>query len=162
MCSTLQEIVTDANPIPANAQINIVLLQAALDNNSLDAGECYGDVLNRLPNIRFLITKSTEDIALQRAYPDAHRLANLFGNVSSAMSANGPSAAFQGNFAGSAANIAVDVGFSANGVPRGQRLVVADLSSLHQHDGYKADRLTGHHSDVFQPEIYELVFGFLF
>jgi hypothetical protein len=160
--SLLQEIATAGGAIPSAATINVVLLQAALDNNSFDASECYKSVVDAYPNIRFLISTSTEDAALQTAYHEAHRLANLFGNVNPAMGAAGPSAAFQARFAASSAAVAVDVGFNASSVPRARRLVVADLSPLHQHDVYSGDAFTGHHSDVFQPEIYELLFGFLF
>src|SRR5438105_2093762 len=161
VCSTLQEIVTNG-VVPPQAQINVALLQGAFDNNALDATECYEDVIDKCPNIRFLISKSSEDLALQKAYPTAHRLANLFGHINPAMGAAGPSAAFQAKFTGSTALLPVDVGFVARGVPSGQRLVIVDLSSLHQHDGYQADQFTGHHSDIFQPEIYEMLMGFLF
>jgi len=160
VCSTLQEIVTNG-VVPANAQINVVLLQGAFDNNALDATECYADILGKCPNIRFLISKSSKDTALQNAYPTAHRLGNLFGKVNPAMGAAGPSAAFQANFVGSTVLLPVNVGFVAKGVPVGQRLVIADLSPLHQHDQYQADQFTGHHSDIFQPEVYELLLGFL-
>lgn len=162
VCSTLQEVATEGVAMPASAQINVVLLQGAFDNNALDANECYEDVLKAFPGIRFLITKSTKDTALQKAYPDAHKLANLFRNVTPAMGAGGPSAAFQGSFGGSVAALQVDKNFTANLVPKDKRLVVADLSPLHQHDGYKRDPFTGSHSDIFQPEIYQLLYGFLF
>jgi hypothetical protein len=160
--SILQEIATVGGAIPPAANINVVLLQAALDNNAFDAGECYKNVVGTYPNIRFLISTSTEYAALQKAYPEAHRLANLFGNVNPALGAAGPSAAFQARFAASSAALAVDVGFKANSVPKAKQLVVADISPLHQHDVYSGDAFTGHHSDVFQPEIYELLYGFLF
>ncbi len=45
------------------------------------------------------------------------------------------------------------------------RLVVADLTPLHTHDQYKVDPISGlasgHHSDIFQPEIYRLISQFL-
>jgi Alpha/beta hydrolase of unknown function (DUF900) len=160
--SILEEIATAGTPIPPAASVNVVLLQAALDNNSFDTGECYEDVLGAYPGIRFLISRSTEDAALQKAYPEAHRLANLFGHVNPALGAAGPSPAFQARFAASSAAVTVDVGFKAGSVPKGKGLVVADLSPLHQHDQYTGDAFTGHHSDVFHPEIYELLLGFLF
>lgn len=160
VCSTLQEIVT-YGPVPPQAQINVVLLQGAFDNNALDDTECYGDVIAKCPNIRFLISKSSEDTALQKAYPTAHRLGNLFGHVNPAMGAAGPTNTFQAKF-GSTALVAIDVGFRAANLPKGQRLVIGDLSPLHQHDKYEVDAFTGHHSDIFQPEVYELLAGFLF
>ena len=160
--SILEEIATTGGAIPPAASINVVLLQAALDNNSFDAGECYDNVVSAYPGIRFLISTSTEDAALQNAYPKAHRLANLFGTVNPAMGAAGPSAAFQARFAAKSASVAVDVGFKAVSVPKPKQLVVADLSPLHKHDVYSGDAFTGHHSDIFQPEIYELLYGFLF
>jgi hypothetical protein len=164
VCSTLEEIVSDDGGVPPNAQVNVVLLQAAFDNNSLDPAQCYGDVVGAFPNIRFLISRSTEDIALQKAYPDAHKLANLFKSVTSALGAAGPTAAFQAAFGGSVAQVSVDSGFTKTPALGANRLVIADLSPLHQHDHdrYKADPFTGHHSDIFQPEIYQLLLGFLF
>lgn len=162
VCSTLQEIAATDQTVASKALINVVLLQAAFDNNAFDAGECYGSILNKFVNIRLLISKSTKDKALQEAYPKAHRLANLFGTVNPALGAVGPNASLQGKFNDSAATVSVDVGFRADSVPKGKRLLVADLSPLHTNDRYEADEFSGHHSDIFQTEVYSLLYGFLF
>ena len=41
------------------------------------------------------------------------------------------------------------------------RLVVADLTSIHRdpNNPYQADAFSGHHSDIFRSEIYELIAG---
>jgi len=45
---------------------------------------------------------------------------------------------------------------------QGSRMLIADLTPLHQGDDYKADLLSGHHSDIFQAEIYRLIAQFAF
>ena len=162
VCSTLEEIAKEGR-IPAAAQVNVVLLQGAMDNDSMDAGNCYSDVPAEFKNIRFLITKSSEDAALQHAYPTAHRLANLFKTaIPPALGAAGPNA-YWANLFPKSANVSVDVGFNSDPNQMRSTLVVADLSPLHKNraNTYKADKFTGHHSDIFQPEVYELIRGFL-
>ncbi|MDZ8050257.1 MAG: alpha/beta hydrolase [Aulosira sp. ZfuVER01] len=139
---------------------NVILMQAAFDNNALEPKQSYGSLLTEFPNIRFLITTSKEDKALQDAYPIAHKLVNLFDNRP-ALGAAGPTDIVKAKFANSLATIGVDVGFSANSVPSKQ-MIVADLSLLHQHDKFDSAAFAGHHSDIFQPEIYQLICGFLF
>jgi hypothetical protein len=141
----------------------VILLQGAMDNNSMDSEDCYGDVLPTFKNIRFLITKSTEDAALQKAYPTAHRLANLFkSDIPPAVGAHGPND-FWTNAFPDVSNVSVDIGFNSDPAQMRSSLVVADLSPLHKNplNKYKADSFTGHHSDIFQPEIYELIRAFL-
>ena len=62
--------------------------------------------------------------------------------------------------------IDVDPGFSRQTVTgcAGSRLVVADLTGIHRdpNNPYKADVFSGHHSDIFRSEVYDLIAGFVF
>lgn len=153
--SALQALATD----PATASlivglsVNLILLQAAFDNDSFEAGQAYGDVLAGFPKLRILATISSED----RALNDGYRLADrLFGDKQPALGAVGLPADSR---LIDAANIAVDVG-NVPGMPSA-RTVIANLTELHHFDGYPAPLLAGHHSDIFRPEIYELIAAFI-
>lgn len=170
VCSALNDLQVDiANgtiPVPKNVSFRVVLLQAATDDDNLEAGDIYGSVQS-LPALRMLLTTSGLDKALNVWYTDAGFAANLFhkGAARHALGAAGPTQTTIANFGG-ADNIPVTAGFAAGAVTAlTSRLVVADLTPVHQ------DRLTakaydggfsGSHSDINFEEVYQLVMGFLF
>ncbi|BAY10325.1 alpha/beta hydrolase [Calothrix sp. NIES-2098] len=162
ICSALEALAKQPliTSLRSKINFNVILMQAAFDNNGLEPKQSYGNIFTEFPNIRLLITTSKEDKALQNAYPIAHKLVNLFDNRP-ALGAAGPTDIVKAKFANSLATLQVDVGFSANNVPSKQ-MIVADLSLLHQHDKFVADAFAGHHADIFQSEIYQLICGFLF
>ena len=156
VCAALQQMATASAGLLTGVAIDVVLLEAAFDCNELDAGKSYDDVPS-IPNIRMLVSHSDLDTALKVAYVAAGDL-KLFSPKEQALGYAGPTDALKARFGG-AQNVSVDVGFiTAPGLDA--RLVVADLTPLHTHDSYKADLLSGHHSDIFQPEIYRLISQF--
>jgi hypothetical protein len=164
VCKALQRLVESsaANPLPADVSFDVVLLQAAFDNDQLEAGQTYGSVLGGLPGLRVLVTRSDEDSALGNLYPRAHRLAHLLGAIKPALGASGPTAATAAQ-AGGAAAVQVAPGFDQTTAGRlAARLTVADLTPLHQANPDGANGLSGHHSDIFHPEICGLLAAFYF
>jgi hypothetical protein len=65
--SLLQEVAQDGIQCPQGVTLNVVLLQAATDDNHLEVGDAYGMVSRAFPNLRLLITTSQEDLALKVA-----------------------------------------------------------------------------------------------
>jgi hypothetical protein len=161
VCSALQRLAAqvDTNPLPADVAFDVVLLQGALDNDELGPGNDYGLLAGALPNLRLLVSRSDGDKALAELYPTAHRLAHLVGTVKPALGNAGPTDTTAAQFGG-ALPIAVGPGFAAppGGLPG--RLIVADLSELHASNPGGAVGLSGHHSDIFYPEIYALLAAF--
>ncbi len=169
VCAALNDLQVDiANktiPMPASVSFRVVLLEAATDNDNLDPGDIYG-AISTIANLRMLLTTSQLDAALQTWYPAASKLANLFhaGNPTPALGAAGPSQNTQTSFGG-ATPISINTGFTLGGVPAGSRLVVADLTPVHQarvSAGLYDGGFAGSHSDIYFNEIYQLVMGFLF
>ncbi len=160
VCAALQQMAKESASLLTDVAIDVVLLEAAFDCNELDSGKTYGDVPD-IPNIRLLVSHSDLDTALKVAYVAAGAL-KLFSAPQQALGYAGPTDALKARFGG-AQNVSVDVSFiTAPGLDA--RLVVADLTPLHTHDGYTVEpvsgALSGHHSDVFQPEIYRLISQF--
>jgi hypothetical protein len=159
VCSALQSLASTG--LLNGVSIDVALIEAAFDQDSLEPGRAYGDVFSQIPQIRILVTRSDLDLALRDAYVAAG-VFNLHGGPKQALGFAGPTAKTP-NVAG-ATQIAVDVGFTRTGAPGlTGPLVVANLTPLHQHDGWTVtDPLSGHHSDIFQEEIYQLVAAFMF
>lgn len=170
ICSALHDMQVDiANgtiAVPASLSFHVVLLEAATDNDNLEPGDIYGEIAS-IKNLRLLLTTSTLDKALNVWFPAAAKIANLChgGNPTPALGAAGPSQATQQAFGGATA-LAITPGFTANAVPAGARLIVADLSPVHQArvnaGQYPKDFFSGSHSDINFAEVYQLVMGFLF
>jgi hypothetical protein len=161
VCAALQQMAVQSASLLAGVAIDVVLLEAAFDCNELDVGQSYGDVPT-IPNLRMMVSHSDLDTALKVAFVAAGGL-KLFSPVQQALGYAGPTDALKARFGG-AQNVSVDVGFiTAPGLDA--RLVVADLTPLHTHDNYVVDPvsgvLSGHHSDIFQPEIYRLISQFI-
>jgi len=158
VCSALERIAKDGIQIPSAVTLDAVLLQAAFNSDELDPDGMYGNV-SKL-NLRLLVTRSEGDTSLGKWYPIAERLVNLFsGRPVTALGAVGPSAATQTEFGGEGV-IAVGPGFTYPAVvPLTERLVAADLSPLHAATG-PGDLFSGHHSNIYHDEIYQLIAGF--
>jgi pimeloyl-ACP methyl ester carboxylesterase len=145
-----------------NVQLSVVLFQGAIDNNALERLQKYG-VLSAIDGLRVMVTRSDFDDVL-KSYPSDD-------SVHPAMGAKGPTV---GTFTDSISHffdqlgaVAVRPGSDQTTVAeRPERFIVADLTELH-----RADRLQdpgkwggfgGNHSDIYSPEVYKLVTGFLF
>jgi hypothetical protein len=160
------DIANNTIPMHPDTEFQVVLLEPATDFDNLEPGDIYGRV-NLLP-VRILMTTSQLDYALTRWYVAAGRLANLLKAPRQALGASGPSAPTSQAFGG-ATNVSIAPGFTATSVPGGGRLLVADLTPVHQarvnlgpDQGGYAGGLQGSHSDINFAEIYQLVCGFLF
>jgi hypothetical protein len=159
VCSALQHLASSGNPLPGGVSFDVVLLQAAFDNDELEPQYDYGLLAGGLPGLRLLITRSDGDTALSELYPTAHRLAHLVGAVKPALGNAGPTDASAVPFGGAQA-LAIGPGFAAPPGSLAGRLLVADLSPLHASNPDGASGLSGHHSDIFYSEIYSLLAGF--
>jgi hypothetical protein len=162
--SLLQEIAKDGIECPPTVALNVVLLQAATDDNHLEQADIYGAVAGWSRNLRLLVTISHEDLALRVAYPAAHVIDVFRGNqVRQALGVAGPTAKVSNQFGG-AKQMAVNAEFARTTITAcsGDRLIVADLTGIHRSNPKNADPITGHHSDIFLPEVYDLIAGFVF
>ena len=160
MCAALQKLVKEGVAIPANVSFNLVLLQAAFSQDSLCAGGDYDKVIG-VANLRILSSKSAADDALKVAFPLANA-ANFFAaGARTALGFAGPGAAtlavvpFQ--------NVSVAKGAAFTGNPQSPDYLVADLTPIHQDPSNTYDGgWGGHHSDIYLPEIFDLLNWFLF
>ncbi|HEV7402870.1 MAG TPA: alpha/beta hydrolase [Chthoniobacteraceae bacterium] len=173
ICAALQKIAQDTlvkpTPrlrIPANANFNIVLLQAAFDDDALnkgvDGGKSYGGISEKIPNTRFLVTYSAEDIALKDLYPVAQVVHGMFNDAlhpPQALGGKGLTNEFMIPTAGH--RMAVDIGFQFDPGLRNHRVVNADLAPFHRGRPGAAVFPVGHHNDIFATEIYRLILSFL-
>jgi hypothetical protein len=159
--STLEQLTEDTNilGLADQAEWNIVLIQAAADYDSLGLGGLYENVLPKFPQAKVLITKSDNDLALNKWYPRAQDLAHLFKGGVPAMGAAGP---FGSPPPGSLQSISIGPGSVPT--PTG-KYVVADLTPLHQarvtQGTAVVDTFSGQHSDIYLDEIYKLLSLFL-
>ena len=147
-----------------NTRINLVLLQAAFDTSDLEAGERYGN-LQHLPRLRILITKSDLDLALKNLFPMAEHI-NILSHhpgTRQALGWAGPTATTAGDFG--AQSLTLLPGFVPTTealLPVGSRMLVSDITPVHQASSFPSGPLKGHHSDIFLPEIYKLIANFSF
>ena len=166
VCSALQAIATDAlkNIITTALDINVVLLQAAFQNDAMEDGEDYECMPSDKLDARVLVTRSTLDKALGTQFPLAQTI-NIFGKNKDrvALGFGGPSDGTKAKFGG-CAELTVAPGFAhGNFNAQGQRLVCADITPIHEaNTSYPVDGFSGHHSDINIPELYELIAAFLF
>jgi hypothetical protein len=170
--SALEQIYLDVTrdkifTMPSNVVFNVVLLQGAFAADELDEPGCYGDI-DRL-NLRLLVTHSDLDVACGKWFDDAHLNVNFFhakNAAARALGAVGPTDATKARLGG-ADTLSIVPGFSpAQAAAASKRLVVADLTPAHRaheaSDPASNDRWAGHHSDIFLPEIYNLIAGFFY
>jgi hypothetical protein len=171
VASALEQVYQDLKsgtiPPASNVSFNAVLLQGAFERNELDDGECYGDITHM--NLRLLVTHSDLDDALQKWFDDAHLNLDFFLHHQDpqkrALGALGPTDATKTAMGGAGAEISVTPGFDCSVMAaRAERILVADLTPIHaargNQQGYAP--FSGHHSDIFLPEIYGLIAGFLY
>jgi Alpha/beta hydrolase of unknown function (DUF900) len=168
VCAALEELALNDIPVPVNIRFNVILLQAAFATDRLDPSNTYGHVIPKFgPRLRMLISKSEADTALCDAFPKAHEI-NLFAKgVRTALGATGPSNALVAAFPShQAVTVNWDSSFLGSElIPHpGPGIVVADLTPFHKspNNKYVADPSGGHHSDIFQPQIYDLMGWFIF
>jgi hypothetical protein len=166
VCKALQQLVSDGGTALNNSVVrfDMVLIEAAFDNDELETVNDYGAIVGSLPSLRLLITHSDLDSALGTLYPKAHKLAHIFQTVKPALGFAGPTDATVGLFGG-ATQVTVNPDPTTGTPPTpaiGGRLVVADLTPLHQAHPEDNDQYSGHHSDIFHDEIYRLLTAFFF
>jgi hypothetical protein len=161
VCAALERLVEQqgANSIPANVTFDLALLEAAFDNDELEPQNEYGRLAGGLPKLRVVVTHSDQDTALSGLYPAAQRLGRLLGKKKPALGFAGPSSAVVDLF-GWAEAIDVASGYTAKAADLSGRLIVANLTPLHAANPDNAVRFSGHHSDIYYPEIYGLLNAF--
>lgn len=169
--SALEQIYQDVKggvfTMPSNVSMNVVLLQAAFSADELDAQGCYADI-ERL-HLRLLITHSDLDKACGKWFDDAHLNINFFHSPNQgrrALGAVGPTQTTK-DAMGGADFVEVASGFDAQAMKAlTQRLIDANLTPVHRaHDQANPssnDKWSGHHSDIFIPEIYNMIAGFFY
>ncbi|HWB53802.1 MAG TPA: alpha/beta hydrolase [Tepidisphaeraceae bacterium] len=167
LCAALEEIVTTCDPaMHAGIDFNLMLLQAAFEDDALATGGRYGRIASQLPGLRVLITKSSQDTALSEQFPRAHRLELLDHEDRSALGAVGPTPQTISAFGGAVQFTLAGPG-CASGAPDfvKSRLWVADLSAIHReraaNGAFRPAELAGQHSDIYFAEIYGLLALFL-
>jgi Alpha/beta hydrolase of unknown function (DUF900) len=170
--STLQEIAQEIAKEggPINIPVNVILLEPATDDNNLEPGDAYGDVISCFPNLRMFITISGADKALQTWYPLAGKI-NIFNrDTRQALGAAGPDITVVSLFQGDNGSLSIDNDFNAgdpaNLSALNHKLVVVDLTLIHQYriqNGlYKSDPWSGSHSDIFFDQLYSAIAKFLY
>ncbi|HEY4329924.1 MAG TPA: hypothetical protein VGN88_09320 [Phycisphaerae bacterium] len=163
LCSALQTLCEDTATLKKaqdiKAEFNLALIQAATDTDSLGAGKLYADVLANVPSLRVLVTTSQADTALGTWYPRAQKLANLFKEPVPAMGAAGPTGTL-------AVPVSARISVATSPVPKPTGdFVVADITPLHKAHALVSGPwggFSGQHSDIYLPEIYELLARFFF
>ena len=168
VCSAFEKLAENKVAIPANVLFNVILLEAAFSTNALDKGGYYEQVIPMFgQSMRMLISHSDEDLALKNAFPAAHDL-NLFAVAASksALGYTGPTPTTIGGFP---SNSSLSVAWGSTFVGHlpapvhTPTLIVADLTPIHSDPQNTFNGgLSGHHSDIFLPEIYDLMSWFLF
>lgn len=168
VCAAFEKLAENAVAIPANVSFNVILLEAAFATDALDAGGYYEQVIPTFgQSLRLLISHSAEDYALRDAFPAAHDL-NLFAVTASktALGFTGPTPATTAAFPSSSSlSVAWGSTFVGNvaAPPRNSTVISADLTPIHSDPKNPFNGgLSGHHSDIFLPEIYDLMSWFLF
>jgi hypothetical protein len=159
LCSALQALAEDPEMVPRLAanEFNVALLQAAADTDSLAPGRSYGKIQQGIPQLRMLVTTSAGDTALGKWYPEAQRIGHLFSGPVGALGSKGPT----GNL-----TVPVEQRFDVTSaiVPTfTSRMGVADLTPLHHSTAAAyacADNWSGQHSDINQPQIYDMLARF--
>ena len=168
VCAALERLAVNSIAVPPSITFNVLLLQAAFATDSLDAGGAYEHVVPTFrPWLRMLVSRSAADDALGKAFPAARAINWFHQGVRTALGATGPSGALKAAFATNQdVAVAWDSTFlgSVAAPPTGPLLVSADLTAFHTsiENPYKADSWGGHHSDIYEPQVYDLMGWFLF
>jgi len=167
VCSALEKLAENGIALPSNVAINVILLQAAFTTDALDPGNEYGQVLSTLgSNLRLLISHSDKDDAVGKAFPLAHSINFFSKGAKTGLGATGPTAATKAAFPSSqSVSVAWGSSFVGAVAPTSGKstLVIADLTPIHSDPKNTFNGgASGHHSDIFLPEIYDLMSWFLF
>jgi hypothetical protein len=155
---------TDFKTFVASTVIKIVLIQPAMENIDLQRGEDYGDLV-RIPLLNILVTTSELDAALSRLFPLAEHV-NFLSKAPGrriAMGYRGPSLLTMRDF--NAKVISLQPGYSPTEeklLSPPSRMLICDLTQIHRTSEVVSSALTGHHSDIFHPEIYKIIAKFAF
>lgn len=167
VCSALQKLAENDIPVPPNVLFNAILLQAAFATDCLDPGEAYGQIIPKFgASLRLLISKSAKDDALGKAFPLAHCMNFFAREERTALGATGPSDKTVAQFRNKQ-SVVISYGETLLGNCPSPTfdsvLAVADLTPVHSDPQNKYNGgWGGHHSDIFRPEIYDLISWFLF
>lgn len=167
VCAALEKLAENGIALPANVGLNVILLQAAFSTDGLDSGNEYGQVLPTFgPRLRLLISHSAKDDAVGKAFPLAHTINFFSKGAKTGLGATGPTAATAGAFANSQ-SLSVAWGSSFVGTVASasaqSTLISADLTPIHSDPRNTFNGgASGHHCDIFLPEIYDLMSWFLF
>ena len=167
VCSALQKLAENDIAVPPNLFLNVILLQAAFGTDCLEPDKPYGRIIPKFSSgLRLLISKSAKDDALGKAFPVAHCMNFFAGEPRTALGATGPSDKTLAQFQ-QKQSVAISFGATLLGTCPSPTfdpvLVVADLTPVHSDPQNKYDGgWGGHHSDIFRPEIYDLMSWFLF
>ena len=146
--------------VPAGVTIDVALLQAAFDNDQLELAKDYTGVADVA---RCLVTYSRLDLALCELYPKANLVAHLLTKRKLALGALGPRAACYLHFGGEVWQTSIGPGWQPDPSDCARyRLAIAELDPLHAACPELNQPHTGHHSDIFRPEIYRLLSEFFF
>lgn len=163
VCSALQALTSTG--LLDHLTVNAALIQGAFDFDELEPGQSYGDIATKAPQTRILVTRSDLDLAVKDAYVAAGQF-ELFSKAKQGLGFAGPSSATRAAY--HATDLKVGPGFSLGSAPDlSGRMVVADLTPLHATSDFQPDdpvsqKLSGHHSDIYHQEIYDLVTRFMF
>ncbi|MCA9814546.1 MAG: hypothetical protein KC652_05475 [Cyanobacteria bacterium HKST-UBA01] len=181
VCSALETLWREANqPDKENFKeflnrisINLVLMQGAVKTTDFVEGGRFAE-LPKIRGLRFLLTRSDKDIACGKWFPRAETLNNFahFNLKDVHAEAIGTVGPPDGMVAKLGGKLSIDVGADFKGsflterLTPDIRLVDADLTKLHEFDNdndrYTPDDFGGNHSDISQPEIFELISAFAF
>ena len=168
VCAALEQLAVNQVEVPPEIRFNVVLLQAAFATDCLDASGIYERVVPTFgPRLRMLVSRSDADAALEKAFPAAQTINWFHKGAKTALGATGPSDALKAAFPkNQGVAVAWDSTFlgSVAAPAAGPVLVSADLTAFHTSpdNPYKADSWGGHHSDIYEPQIYDLMGWFLF
>lgn len=171
VCAALNDIQADLGgtiPISPLTSWRVALLEAATDEDNLEPGDIYGNIV-KLENLRLLLTTSQLDLALNKWYPLASKVANFFhgGNPTPALGAAGPTQNTVDSFNGVTA-LSITSGFAmSTAMAPASQMIVADLTPVHQARSVGPDPkysggISGSHSDIFFDEVYNLIGGFFY
>jgi hypothetical protein len=164
ICAALEELAETlaSAGLLDDLSVNVTLLQGAFDFDALEPGKAYGQVLSAYPKLRLLLSKSDLDEAVGTQYKRVQKIMDFFKPAVPGLGGVGPSPATV-TAAGGAINLSVGPNFPAP-VPGSLtgRLIVADLTPLHQAHPEASEPFSGHHSDIFHDEIYRLMAAFFF
>jgi len=148
-CSAINALDNQA-AVCLDNRLDAVLLEAAFNNDELDINGAYRAIGC---DVRIMVTTNAEDRAVHEWYPAAERFCNFFSDPTPAMGATGPTPGtmFDREFHAAAID-----GSSAT-----SDSITVDLTPMTATDGFKLDLWSGAHDDIYQPELWRFIAGWL-